>query len=163
MSQTWKYCISKEQVVHVSVHLHVRTSCWRRAAHVSNESFLPSRGTWRKKVGRKWVGTRFKLHILTWSSWGVQDGLNLVRASKEGEVEMGCQGHRDLGNEDLILKEAEGQVGKCYIIPRLFKFLKRRRKRRSREWHVYTALFKMDNQQRPTVAHRELCSYSVTT
>ena len=87
----------------------------------------------------------------------VQDGLNLVRASKEGEVEIDCLGHRDLRNEDLILKEAEEQVGICDIIPHLFKFLKRRRKRRNRVWHVYTALFKVDNQQRPPVVHRELC------
>ena len=74
------------------------------------------------------------------------------------KVEIDCQGHRDLRNEDLILKEAEEQVGICEIIPRLFKFLKRRRERRSHVWHVYTALFKVDNPQRPPVAHRELCS-----
>ena len=26
------------------------------------------------------------------------------------------------------------------------------------DWHVHTAIFKMDNQQWPSVAHRELCS-----
>ena len=61
----------------------------------------------------------------------MQDGLNLVRAGKEGEDEMDWHGHRDLRNEDLILKEAEELAGICDIIPRLFKFLKRR-KRRSR-------------------------------
>ena len=26
------------------------------------------------------------------------------------------------------------------------------------DWHVHTAIFKVDNQQRPAVYHRELCS-----
>lgn len=53
--------------------------------------------------------------------------MHLVRAGKEGEVEMDWHGHRDLRNEDLILKEAEEQVEMCDNPTLLFKLLKRRK------------------------------------
>lgn len=53
--------------------------CWRRAAWLPGEL---------GKSWEEWVGAYFKVGNLTWSSQGVHNGLNLVRGSKEGDIEI---------------------------------------------------------------------------